>query len=110
MEKQNAFISNRYVAEKPLIEMTSGHAELVWHWFVSDTYGERGSGEPREYATPQSELRVSHGYGYWVVSNGRGQWLKGRKRNGVYKASARRFKTPLAAAKAAELLDGTENF
>lgn len=109
-----SFISNRRVASQPLIRLDAPRGTLAGYWYVSDRKDgadhEPAAGEPLEYSNPDQTFRVSLGYGYWVVANDRGQWLRTRRRKDGRKANPRQFRTPLAAAIVAENLIGDENF
>lgn len=109
-EKPFPWMRNRRVAAQSPEYLEAPSGALTGSWLVCDRddyrdgkYVATGCGMPMSYGSERCPYEVSTERGGWVIVSKRGQYLRS---NGAWSGDrrlVRRFKTPLAAARAAEL-------
>jgi hypothetical protein len=106
---------NRRIAARDPVYLAAPRLALNDHWLVCDRddylngkyAGGVCNGSPIAYGSESCIYEVRRSQGGWVICNDRGQYLR---TGGLWEGDNRRirtFKTPLAAAVAAEAEDGS---
>jgi hypothetical protein len=114
-DKPFPWMRNRRIAARPPEYLDAPRALLADHWIVCDRddyingkfVGGLCNGTPTAYGSESCIHEVRASVGGWVICNDRGQYLRTSGAWSGDERRIRRFKTPLAAAVAAEAEDGS---